>query len=189
MRHSITSQTTQKHNIKHTNSLLSNSHLHKECLTIENALAKKVVQIYHLRMQIEESFHDIKSHSLSLTHHHTSSVKRLQVLLLIATLAIVVLWLLGMVVVLKEQHYYQVQANSLRKEKYSRWCLLAYRLLSIREYACRKIILLLLCCSSISFNNNLKTDFCGVLSAYKPLEDSSSIMHLLNFDYAIKKGR
>lgn len=83
-----------------------------------STMAKKVVGIYRLRMQIEEGFRDIKSHrfGLSLIYHRTSSVERLQVLLLIATLAIVVLWLLGMAVVLKQQHY-QFQANSLRKRK------------------------------------------------------------------------
>ena len=66
-------------------------------------------------MQIEEGFRDIKSHrfGLSLTYHRTSSVERLQVLLLISTLAIVVLWLLGMAVVLRHEHY-QFQANIVR---------------------------------------------------------------------------
>lgn len=83
---------------------------------LENTtIAKKVVQLYRLRMQIEEGFRDIKSHrfGLSLTYHRTSSVERLQVLLLISTLAIVVLWLLGMAVVLRQEHY-QFQANSVR---------------------------------------------------------------------------
>lgn len=83
-----------------------------------STLAKKTVKIYRLRMQIEEGFRDIKSHrfGLSLTYHRTSSVNRLQVLLLIATLAIVVLWLLGMAAVLRKKHY-QFQANSIRNRK------------------------------------------------------------------------
>lgn len=83
-----------------------------------STLAKKVVKIYRLRMQIEEGFRDIKSHrfGLGLTYHRTSSVNRLQVLLLIATLAIVVLWLLGMATVLRKKHY-QFQANSIRNRK------------------------------------------------------------------------
>ena len=83
-----------------------------------STIAKKVVRLYRLRMQIEEGFRDIKSHrfGLSLTYHRTSSIKRLQILLLIATLAIVVLWLLGMAMVLMEKHY-QFQANSIRKRK------------------------------------------------------------------------
>ena len=83
-----------------------------------STIAKKVVRIYRLRMQIEEGFRDIKSHrfGLSLTYHRTSSIDRLRVLLLIATLAIIVLWLLGMAMVLTEKHY-QFQANSLRKRR------------------------------------------------------------------------
>ena len=83
-----------------------------------STLAKKVVKIYRLRMQIEEGFRDIKSHrfGLGLTYHRTSSVNRLQVLLLIATLAIVVLWLLGMAAVLRKKHY-QFQANSIRNRR------------------------------------------------------------------------
>jgi len=87
-------------------------------LQSNSTIAKKVVQIYRLRMQIEEGFRDIKSHrfGLSLTYHRTYSVERLQILLLIATLALMVLWLLGMAVTLLKQHY-QFQANSVRHKK------------------------------------------------------------------------
>jgi len=87
-------------------------------LQSNSTIAKRVVQIYRLRMQIEEGFRDVKSHrfGLSLTYHRTYSVERLQVLLLIATLALMVLWLLGMAVTLLKQHY-QFQANSVRHKK------------------------------------------------------------------------
>ena len=87
-------------------------------LPVTSTMAKKVVQIYRTRMQIEEGFRDVKSHrfGLSLTYHRTYSVVRLQVLLLIATLALMVLWLLGMATILLEQHY-QFQANSVRHKK------------------------------------------------------------------------
>ena len=87
-------------------------------LNTNSTLAKKVVQIYSLRMQIEEGFRDVKSHrfGLSLTYHRTISVERLQVLLLIASLALMVLWLLGMAVILLKKHY-QFQANSVRHKK------------------------------------------------------------------------
>ena len=51
-----------------------------------------------MRMQVGEGFRDVKRHrfGLSLVYHRTYSVERLQVLLLIATLALMVLWLLGM---------------------------------------------------------------------------------------------
>ena len=87
-------------------------------LPVTSTMAKKVVQIYRTRMQIEEGFLDIKSHrfGLSLAYHRTYSVERLQVLLLIATLALMVLWLLGMATILLDQHY-QFQANSVRNKK------------------------------------------------------------------------
>ena len=87
-------------------------------LTATSTLAKKVVKLYRSRMQIEEGFRDIKSHrfGLSLNYHRTESVKRLQMLLLIATLALMVLWLMGMAVMLLGQHY-QYQANSVRHRK------------------------------------------------------------------------
>ena len=53
---------------------------------------------------------------LSLTYLRTASVVRLQVLLLIAVLALMVLWLLGMVTILLNKHY-QFQANSVRHKK------------------------------------------------------------------------
>ena len=87
-------------------------------LPVTSTLAKKAVRLYRTRMQIEEGFRDIKSHrfGLSLNYHRTESVERLKILLLIATLALMVLWLMGMAVILLEQHY-QFQANSVRNKK------------------------------------------------------------------------
>lgn len=87
-------------------------------LPVTSTIAKKIVRLYRLRMQIEEGFRDVKSHrfGLSLAYHRTDSVARLQMLLLIATLALVVLWLLGMAAVRMNQHY-QFQANSVRHKK------------------------------------------------------------------------
>ena len=87
-------------------------------LPVTNKLAKKVVDIYRQRMEIEEGFRDVKSHrfGLGLNYHRTESVARLRVLLLIASLALMVLWLLGMAVILKGDHY-QFQANSVRHKR------------------------------------------------------------------------
>lgn len=84
-------------------------------LPVSSKLAKQVVKLYRQRMQIEESFRDIKSHrfGLSLNYHRTTSAARLQVLLLIAHLALIVIWLLGQATILKQQHY-QFQANSIK---------------------------------------------------------------------------
>ncbi len=80
--------------------------------------AKKVVKLYRLRMQVEESFRDLKSHrfGLGLNYHRSSSATRLQMLLLIANLAFIVLWLLGLATVFSGQHY-QFQANSIRHKR------------------------------------------------------------------------
>ncbi len=78
-------------------------------------LAKKFVKYYKARMQIEESFRDVKSHrfGLGLNYHRTYSAKRLQILLLTATLAFMRLWIIGMATMLAKRHF-QFQANTAR---------------------------------------------------------------------------
>lgn len=87
-------------------------------LPVTVKFAKRIIRIYKLRMQIEEGFRDVKSHrsGLGLNYHRTASVVRLQVLLLLANLAMIVLWLLGLATVLSGQHY-QFQANSVRHKR------------------------------------------------------------------------
>ena len=77
--------------------------------------AKDVVALYRLRMQIEEAFRDLKSSrfGLGLERQLTYQVQRLQVLLLIATLALRVAWILGVAVEHTGQHR-QYQANSIK---------------------------------------------------------------------------
>jgi hypothetical protein len=62
--------------------------------------AKKSVQIYQTRMQIEESFRDMKSTKLGVgvDHNHTYKLKRMSLLVLMTALAEMVLILLGKVV-------------------------------------------------------------------------------------------
>ena len=66
-------------------------------------------------MQIEEAFRDLKStrFGLSLELHRSYQVERLQALLLIATLALMVAWLLGQATQNTGQHR-QYQANTVR---------------------------------------------------------------------------
>lgn len=81
-------------------------------------LAEKVVAIYSTRMQIEEAFRDSKSvrfgigFELSLSR----SVERIQILFMVAMIANIVLWILGMAACLSDQqrHY---QANTERKRR------------------------------------------------------------------------
>ena len=78
-------------------------------------LAHSVIQIYRQRMQIEESFRDMKSarFGLALEFHRSRDPQRLAILLLILALALLVLWLIGSIA--KERglmrHY---QANTVR---------------------------------------------------------------------------
>jgi len=83
-----------------------------------STLAKQAVKLYQCRMQVEEGFRDIKSHrfGLGLNYHRTQSAVRLQMLLLIANLACIVLWLIGLATVHRGQHY-QFQANSVRHKR------------------------------------------------------------------------
>jgi Transposase DDE domain len=78
-------------------------------------LAEKAVKLYALRMQIEEAFRDLKStrFGLSLELHRTYQLERLQVLLLIATLALMVAWIIGKAAQHTGQHRHY-QANTVR---------------------------------------------------------------------------
>jgi len=80
-----------------------------------STLARKVVRLYGLRMQIEEAFRDLKStrFGLSLELHLTYQVQRLQVLLLVAMLALMVAWIMGKATELTDQHR-QYQANTVK---------------------------------------------------------------------------
>jgi hypothetical protein len=84
-------------------------------LPASRGLAKTVVRIYKARMQIEEAFRDLKStrFGLGMAHHRTSQLERLAILLLIAALALLVLWLIGTAA--RERGYARhYQANTVR---------------------------------------------------------------------------
>lgn len=85
-------------------------------LPLAGDLAKKVVQIYRTRMQIEEAFRDLKSarFGLALEFHLSRNKERLAVLLLIAALALVLLWIIGTAAQRRglTRNY---QANTIRK--------------------------------------------------------------------------
>ncbi|SUI61332.1 IS4 family transposase [Shewanella baltica] len=76
----------------------------------------KVVDLYAKRMQIEETFRDLKSpqYGMGLRQSRSSCPKRYDVLLLIAILAEIVLWCIGLAAQhLGWQRYFQ--ANTVRK--------------------------------------------------------------------------
>lgn len=87
-------------------------------LCAQSCLAKKAVKLYALRMQIEESFRDMKSErfGLGLNRHLIYRASRLQMMILIATLALMVLWLFGKATENKGQHR-DYQANSIKETR------------------------------------------------------------------------
>ncbi|MDF1588808.1 MAG: transposase [Gammaproteobacteria bacterium] len=96
--------------------------------------AKKIVKIYQTRMQIEESFRDLKS-GLELNESDTRIVARLTVLLLIAMLGQFILYLLGMAVKLLGKHR-RYQANSLKTKS-----VLSYQFIGLRAFKDRSLTL------------------------------------------------
>lgn len=94
--------------------------------------AKKIVKIYRTRMQIEESFRDLKT-GLNFNESKTRTLNYLSVLLLIAMLAQYVLFLLGMAVKLTQRHL-SYQANSLKTGP-----VLSYQYLGLRAFRDRRL--------------------------------------------------
>lgn len=98
-----------------------------------NQLSKNVVAIYRQRMQIEESFRDMKStqFGLGFEQNCTTKLSRLSILLLLATLASLALILLGVGVTVAKKHW-QFQANTEREKR-----VLSFHTLGLRAIAKR----------------------------------------------------
>lgn len=81
----------------------------------KHSSAKKVMKLYRYRMQIEESFRDLKDkrYGFRFPESGTKNIKRLENLLLIALLATFAVWLAGQVAINNKWHY-QLQANTVR---------------------------------------------------------------------------
>lgn len=84
-------------------------------LSPEQYPARQVVALYGKRMQIEETFRDLKDarFSLGMTLARTHSLARQQVLLLLGALAMLALWLVGLAARAKGWHR-AFQANTVR---------------------------------------------------------------------------
>ena len=87
----------------------------------------KIVKLYRARMQIEESFRDLKT-GLDFNASQTRTLKYLAVLLLIAMLAQYVLFLLGIAIKLNGQHL-GYQANSIKNS-----AVLSYQYIGLRAF-------------------------------------------------------
>lgn len=86
-------------------------------LPVNSKLAQRVVRLYAARMQIEEAFRDVKSqrYGLGFELNGSRDSRRLQILLLIAMIATLVVWLLGMAARLTAQHrHYQANTETRR---------------------------------------------------------------------------
>ena len=77
---------------------------------------RRIKQIYTLRMQIEETFRDLKCHrwGFALRYARSTQAKRLEILLLLGTLATLVAWLAGLAARHANQHWH-MQANTERR--------------------------------------------------------------------------
>ncbi|GGA91267.1 iso-IS10R ORF [Neiella marina] len=84
----------------------------------QSMTSKQLVNLYAKRMQIEESFRDIKSpqYGLGLRHSNSRCPKRFDILLLIAMLAEWALRLIGMVAI-KNNWVAQFQANTIKHRR------------------------------------------------------------------------
>lgn len=74
--------------------------------------------IYYKRMQIKQNFRDLKSsqYGFSFEHAYSKSIERIQILLMIAMLATLIVYLTGFVAENKRWHYY-FQANTPNKKR------------------------------------------------------------------------
>lgn len=87
-------------------------------LPLQRHLAKRVVAIYRNRMTIEEAFRDLKStrHGFAFRHSLGRNAERVANLLLIAALALLVLWITGLVGIQRNLER-SLQANTERRRR------------------------------------------------------------------------
>ena len=97
---------------------------------INSKTAKKVVEIYSLRMQIEEGFRDLKStkYGFGFEHANTRHIYRLNVFFLIAMLAAFLAWVIGWLAE-KVNLQAQYQANSTKIKRILSLFYLGYRII------------------------------------------------------------
>jgi Transposase DDE domain len=109
--------------------------------------AKKVVNTYRRRMKIEHDFRDTKSSrwGLGLSFSRTTQVARLEILLLISTLALFMLWLVGLAAENKKLQY-SFQANTIKSHRVLSLIFLGMQVLEHlpNEFTCEEISHILL---------------------------------------------
>jgi len=99
------------------------------------SMTKRIINLYKSRMQIEESFRDIKNSrwGFSLDEARVSTKFRYENLLLVGVLATFAVWLTGKVAELKNVHR-QYQANSIKKRNVLSTFYLGCRVLSKQAF-------------------------------------------------------
>jgi hypothetical protein len=105
--------------------------------------ASEVVRLYTLRMQIEETFRDAKSHrwGFGLRYARSSRCKRLEILVLISALATLVYWLADLVA--KDRGWAKhFQANTKKEEPVLSVFFLGRELLRIHRFRVLNTVLL-----------------------------------------------
>lgn len=110
--------TNSKTTIRRSGSLVQ-SKAHRDPLllstSLKNYTAKQIVNMYQKRMEIEEEFRDLKSprYGFSLILSGTKSIKRLEILLLIAAITNFICWLISLTLRRKGEHR-EYQANTVK---------------------------------------------------------------------------
>jgi hypothetical protein len=97
--------------------------------------AKRIMKLYALRMQIEETFRDCKGRrwGFGLQYARSRDPQRWEMLLLIGTLATVIHWLVGLAATAR--HYARhFQANTLKKRAVLSVCFLGQQVLHSRRF-------------------------------------------------------
>ena len=81
-------------------------------------MEKRVIKIYKKRTQIEEGFRDLKSsrYGFSFEDSHSKKRERIEILLLIGSLASFIAWLIGWAMEKSKQHY-QFQSNTVKTRR------------------------------------------------------------------------
>jgi hypothetical protein len=87
-------------------------------LPYQRGSARKIKQLYAQRMQIEETFRDLKCHrwGFGLRYARCNKAKRLEILLLLGALATLLVWLVGLAGRAMQWHR-QLQANTERRRE------------------------------------------------------------------------
>ncbi len=109
--------------LKHSASHLYNKSAKEPWLLVTNVPnhimnGSQITGLYTKRMQIEESFRDLKSpaYGIALRHNRTRCTKRLDILLLIAMLAEILMWWNGLIANQSKWHY-DFQANTIKHRR------------------------------------------------------------------------